>query len=57
MREAQNSHSVNFFNNLDFEFPILGSDPDFRDGLSLGGDSVRGAARLPGKFFFYFLFI
>ena len=26
---------------------ILGGDPDFRGDLSLGGNSARGAARIP----------
>ena len=49
-RVAQNSHSLNFFNNLGLEVPILGGDLGFKDDLGLGGDLARGAARLPGKF-------
>ena len=49
-RVAQNSHSLNFFNNLGLEVPILGGDLGFKDDLGLGGDLARGAAGLPGKF-------
>ena len=38
------------FNSLGLEVPILESDLGFRDSLGLGGDSTRGATRLPCEF-------